>query len=378
MSTIGTFQPKGETTVGNNAADTTTVAADTTATNTAIDTTVVNDTATADTAVVPENETTVDAPAFFKPDDMVADTTTTTSVADNDTKPATSWKDLIKAVDKAELLKEAGLSPFAIEMDAHIKGGGNPIDYLNAKAVDYTQFSDMDIVKSDLKKQFPSFSNDEIDRLVNKKYSLTGEAEDDADGLLLLKADAHTKRQIFIQEQSKFKIAEQQQVQVQEEQVQPTAQELALQRRQYVQSLAKQLKETDPSTKALMETKRVSVALGDDAVHNFNVNPDFVVDAITNPDTWRRIISLNPQEADIENLKADPAKLQRAVVMLTNPNYEKDIYNSGKSAGRKELISEGQNAVRGVQQVAESATNESLGKAFSHAKKSTIGNLQQN
>jgi len=315
-----------------------------------------------------ENETTIATPEFYKSEEPI-------EVQAQPEKTETNWKDLIKNIDRKELLKEAGLDDFTIELNEHLAKGGKAEDYLQAKAFNWDNVSDLDIIKNDYKKQFPNFSDEEIERLVNKKYGLTGDSDDDADALLLLKADAHIKRENQKVEQSKFKLPETKGgVEVQQPQF--TEQELAQQRKQAVKQTIQQLKESDPSTKALMETKRVSVSLGDEN-YNFNVDPNFVMEAIVNPDVWNRVIATNPQEVDATKLQYDLPKLQKAIVMLTNPNYEKDIYNKGKSDGRKELIAEGQNAVKGVQQVP-SNSNVSLGKAFAGARNSTIGSLQNN
>jgi len=315
-----------------------------------------------------ENETTIATPDFYKSEEPIVEN-------EKIEKQTTSWKDLIKSVDRKELLREAGLDDFTIELNEHITKGGKAEDYLQAKAFNWDSVSDVDVIKNDYKKQFPNFSDEEIERLVNKKYGLTGDSDDDADALLLLKADAHIKRESQKVEQSKFKLPESKSnVEVQQPQL--TEQEIAQQRKQTVKQTIQHLSENDPSTKTLMETKRVSVSLGDEN-YNFNVDPNFVMEAIVNPEVWNRVIATNPQEADVTKLQYDIPKLQKAIVMLTNPNYEKDIYNKGKSDGRKELVAEGQNATKGVQQVP-SSSNESLGKAFAHAKKSTIGSVQNN
>ena len=316
-----------------------------------------------------ENETTIAAPEFYKSEEPVVET-------EQVEKQTTSWKDLIKSVDRKELLKEAGLDDFTIELNEHISKGGKAEDYLQAKAFNWDSVSDVDVIKNDYKKQFPNFSDEEIERLVNKKYGLTGDSDDDADALLLLKADAHIKREAQKVEQSKFKLPESKS-NVEVQQTQLSEQELAQQRKLQVKQTIQQLKENDPSTKALMETKRVSVSLGDES-YNFNVDPNFVMEAIVNPEVWNRVIATNPQEADVSKLQYDLPKLQKAIVMLTNPNYEKDIYNKGKSDGKRELIAEGQNAQKGVQQVSASNTDESLKTVWKSAKNSTIGNLQRN
>lgn len=325
--------------------------------------------AAVEAAALADNEATIEAPAFFK-----QKAATEADIAPLVAQSVTDWKETIKTVERKDLLKAAGVSDFAIEMDEHIRNGGDPSDYLNAKGFNWDSVSDMDIIKSDMKKQFPSFSAAEIDRLIAKKYTLTGEEEEDADGLLLMKAEAHTKREQQKAEQSKFRIPEAPKpVEVQQA---ATEQETAQARQQTIQQTVQHLKQNEPSTQALMATKKVTVPLGNTS-YNFNVNPDFVTDAIVNPETWQRLVSTNPQEADVSKLVTNIPLLQKLVTMASNPNYEKDLFNYGKSQGLKEKVMEGQNAQRQPTQQT-TASNASLAETFSTSgTKGTIGGLLQ-
>ncbi len=71
---------------------------------------------------------------------------------------------------RKELLKKAGVSQFAIDMDEHLLMGGKAEDFLAAKAIDYTKVSDEDLVKNSLKKEYPDFSKEDIDELYLAKY----------------------------------------------------------------------------------------------------------------------------------------------------------------------------------------------------------------
>ncbi len=319
-----------------------------------------------------DNEASFDLPDYGKPA-----TEPKAEAAPNSPQAQVSWEDAIKDVDKKELLKKAGVSGFVIEMNEHIANGGNPVDYLNAKSIDYNSFSDEDIIKSDLKKQFPFLSKDEVERMINKKYGLTGGAEDDADGLLMLKTDAHSKRTSLINEQQRFKIAEPiAKVNEEHSQQEQQAQQAELESRM---KAFEQRMRNEPANKSLLEEKKISINLGE-GVTPFNIkvsNPELLVSPQYNQEALIRAMAKNPQEVEFNKLELDPAKVQRMMLVGLDPNYERNFYNYGLAQGMKKVVSEGQNAQRQPQQQA-AASNASLGQTFStSATKGTIGGLLQ-
>jgi len=107
-----------------------------------------------------------------------------------------------------EILKELGVTDFAIEMDTYLQKGGKAEDYLNAKGMDWNSVGDDDLVKSDLRKKYPDFTKQEIDRKFNRQYGVTDDMTDEEreDRLLDLKGEAYQIRQSKIAEQQKFKV----------------------------------------------------------------------------------------------------------------------------------------------------------------------------
>lgn len=254
-------------------------------------------------------------------------------------QPQITWKDSIKGVSAAEILKELGVSDFALEIDQHIKNGGAPIDYLNAKAIDFNTVSDADLVKKDLQKKYSGFTQTDIDRMFNRKYGISEEMSEDEvqDRQLELKAQGHVLRQAEIENQKKFKVADaipvkSQQNSVSDEEVQQKYQETI------------NWFNSQEATKNLMSSKRVVIDLGENGSFNFNIDkPESLMDSILSGETWRRLTSINPKEPDINKLVPDVAKLQRIGLMANNPNYEKDIFNFGVASARRILQKEGQN-----------------------------------
>ncbi len=302
---------------------------------------------TTDVPEIQENEAAVfTMPTFGEPAPQAQAPEATTN---NQPQAAqTDWKEVIKNVDRKELLKAAGLDDFDIEFAEYRKTGNDPAKYLEAKAFNYDTISDTDMIKRSLSEKFPTYTADELDRYINRKYGLNSTDEDEmADGLLMLKADAYEARTAKKQEQAKFvipTIEKPQEVVNQQNQLQQ--QQAEQQRQQQIQAFQTMVNEHE-ATKKLIESKRVTIDLGE-GIKPFNFpidNPDSLL-SIAFGDNWARAIAVNPQEVDRTKLIPDIAKLQKIAYIASNPNYEKDIFNYGKSQGLKAIIEDGQNAKR--------------------------------
>lgn len=247
--------------------------------------------------------------------------------------PITDWKEQIKN-NPQEALKELGIADFALELTEHIKNGGDPTDYINAKFIDYNKITDETLVKADLQKQYPTFSPEQIALMFNRKYSVAEDAdqEDKDFANLQLKADAHNSRQGKITEQQKFKIPaaiektdDSGQSQIEVEQLREEA------RRWFNEHEA---------TKALMTSKRVTLNLGENGSFNFDVlQPDFVTRAIQESKVWQKLTSTKSGEPDV-------SKMQKLVLYAADPQkFENDLVNYGKTLALPGVVAEGQNIV---------------------------------
>jgi hypothetical protein len=289
------------------------------------------------------------------------------------------WKEEVKKQDRREVLKAAGLSDFAIDFAEYYESGNDPYKYLEAKAFDWDKVGDIDVLKQDYKSQYPTFDESQIERLIAKKYGFIegGDEEDNADALLMAKADAHVSRQAKKAEQQKFKIP---QLPVKEQEVQATAeakvQELVEQQRQIAeqdyQQVVKFYQEHE-ATKSLLDQKKLGIDLGLEKPFYFKVDkPELITKALTDGEFWQRITASNPQEVDSSKLIPDVNKLQSLILKAMNPNYEKDLFNYGKSQGVKSVIEEGQNARRPNSGIP-ATPKETLAEAWGRATVTTFG-----
>lgn len=258
------------------------------------------------------------------------------------TQPVFNLDEELKKVDQKELLKKLGLSEFAIEIDQHLKGGGNPIDYLNAKSIDYSKVSDDVLLKAELKREYPTLSPSQIETMFKRKYEVPLDAspEDKEFYEATLIADAYKVRQGKISEQQKFKLPDA--ITPVKDEAYDKWKESNKTREQRVELLNNYYSDHE-ATKKLNESKRVAIDLGKDvAPFNFVIDrPEMITKAFTDGgETWQKLTHTPQGEPDV-------AKQQLIALFTYNPaKFIQDIFKYGQSHGLKEVVEEGQNAQR--------------------------------
>jgi hypothetical protein len=291
-----------------------------------------------DTAPNEENETTFS----FKFDEE-------TPASSTETKPtpavAASWQDAIKGVDPKEIAKALGITDFALELNDHISKGGNAVDYLSARAIDYTKITDSDLIKDQLRRELPNATSQQLDLLISKKYSQSEAAEDDDReyGNLQMQMDANKIRQERIAKQQSFKIPETP-INNNKAEWEQQQQQLAVQEQQRAQQ-QRDLILSHEATRDLISNKRVSIDLGE-GTKPFNIKVDdrtanYMVKLLTDGEAWGKVISNEKGEPNV-------ALLQKLVAHAIDPNYDKNLYLSGKMAGERSRIEQSQNVKKPV------------------------------
>lgn len=270
------------------------------------------------------------------------ETPETPSVPEKAAQPTQSWQDIIKNIPKKDLAKAIGLSDFALEIDEHISKGGQAIDYLNAKAIDYTKVPDADLIKDSLRKELPNASNAQLDLLISRKYS-QGEFAEDEDkeiGLLTMQMDANKIRQERIAKQQSFKIPETPIANTAdiEQQQQAARQQAELEAQTRIEAIL-----NHEATRNLITNKRVVIDLGEgNKPFNFKLDDksaNYLNRLITDGETYSKAVHNDKGEPKVE-------LMQKIAMQVANPNYEKDIYNAGKEAMKREMVEENQNIGR--------------------------------
>lgn len=281
---------------------------------------------------------------------------------ENKENQSINWKDILKTIDKKEILKEIGISDFALGLDEYVKRGGAASDYIAANAIDWAKVSDLDIIKDEYKKKHPKLDDEKINKLISKKYSL-GETLDDDEkeiGEIQLQMDGEELRQQRIKEQKNFKFPDPVQSQSQNnnsEAVEKQAEE----RKNFILQ--------NEAVKSLLQSKRVAIQLGKDNSFNFDIkNPDVILQAMMpNSKVWQKLVSNDKGEPDV-------SKLIRIVKYAANMDaHDLAIFNYGKGIGHSIEIEEGQNAKKPTGRTV-APSSETLKDAFkTRAKMSTYG-----
>lgn len=348
----------------NDVAETTPIVTETAPTPIVTEVPTVADVPIDNTIVVPEPI--VETPIVAKVEEDVItfefpseETTPITEVTPQQTQPQLSWKDQAKLASEDELSELLGDDDFIKGMRKHIKNGGAPADYIYAKGINWESVSDADLIKSELRKDFPDATPTQIERLFNKKYSQTdiAEEEDKEDGMLLMKSDARKVRAEKISTQQKFQIPEAkqlQQTQVQQPQIDPDKQARLQKDGEFIIA--------HEATKNLFQSKRVAIEIADGVKQNVSIpNPQALMDVFFKAGTLEKLTRTPQGEPDVQ-------LLQEAAMFIANrAQFKKSIYNAGKEAGKKELVEEGQNAGKQATIVAMQQTNQAnYGEAFSN------------
>jgi len=163
--------------------------------------------------VIPAEKTEAPAPPAeaTKPTETVAKVEKTVEV-----KPEKfDWKDALKKADRNEALKELGLDEFEIGLLDYRKGGGDTAKYLEAKGRDWSKVPDMDVLRYDLRQQFPDLDAESFEILAEKRIQSRFPAEEEFSdekekkvSLLERKLEADALRKKYKEADEKFTIAD--------------------------------------------------------------------------------------------------------------------------------------------------------------------------
>lgn len=232
----------------------------------------------------------------------------------------------IKKIDKYEAMKKLGFDDFEIDLLKYKEQTGDLTPYLEAKTVDYSKFTDEQMMRHDLHKQYKDMPDKLFEQLyeqrVNDHYKLDAEIHGDAAAELgreLMKHDALKIRKDLIDNQAKFKAPE--------KPVDDTAQRQQQEMETKLNEYKEYVNESD-NTKSLLKSKRLVFGSGDQKF-NYTVEPKTLVDAALNPN-----LIFN----DLVDKKGnvDLVKFYKAKAYVANmDDIEKKLINYGKTLGEK-------------------------------------------
>lgn len=216
---------------------------------------------------------------------------------------------------------------------------GDLTPYLQAKTVDFTKMDDAEIMRRNLREQYPDVSEKAFDRLYKQqvidKYKLDVEewGEDDAElGKELLRSEADKLRSKYIDWQKGFVAPE------------PQSSIEASQQEEEARLAMEQFERTvlnDPFTKSLLDSKRVSIKSGEDEFNYELPDANSLVDMTLDNNKFFSQFAANEGQLDYN-------KWYKTVAYSQNPEqFEKALINFGKTLGRAEVTKEIKNPSTG-------------------------------
>jgi len=218
----------------------------------------------------------------------------------------------------------------------YYKATGDVAPYLEAKSVDYTTMSDLDVVRYDMRKQYSEMSDKNFERLFDReviqKYQLDENryGEDEIElGKELLKSEASRKRQSLIEDQSKFAIPQR------EDNSAQTQAEAEQARQQWTQSV-----QGHPTTKELVDKQRVVINYNGEPFAYEVDNTDAVVEMTIDNTKFFQLFQTEDGQVDYD-------RWYRVLNYASNPGlFERSLINHGKTLGGKEVVKEIKNPSR--------------------------------
>ena len=213
-------------------------------------------------------------------------------------------------------------------------------DYINALGTDYSKMSDVDVMRNQLRREYPKVSDAAFEALfedeVLDKYKLDSETYSEAEvakGKLLLEAKAARYRDELMTNQEKFLMPQPPQPKA-APQPDNTAE---VQAKQRVEAYRKELSE-DPFTKDIIANKKITLGEGDEKF-SYPVEADSLIDILTDGGKWaENMWDATTNKPKIEHQLAVAAFAQDSKKFLAE--YAKHL----KAIGAKEVIAPIDNA----------------------------------
>lgn len=260
-----------------------------------------------------------------------------------------SWQSTIKSQQPEDVLKALGFDDKTVSFIKELKDvdpkmvnflntwkeKGNVTDYLNELAKDYSQMPAEDVMRHQLREEYPKASEAQLDILYKKeiaeKYNLNSYDEDEvAEGKLLLDAKADKYRDTLVQAQKDRLLPE------------PKENESAKfeeqRRTEVAQGIVKEFND-NPYTKEVIAKNSITIGEGADKF-SFPIDSKAVTDLVINGDTNGELMFDKKTNANGEEVYIPKAQHQ-LLVATVNKYGEKfitELAKHYKSLGGKAAI----------------------------------------
>ena len=245
---------------------------------------------------------------------------------------------------QAQLQEAQNSASMPEEQDEFIKGlieyykeTGDVSAYIEAKNVDYSSMSDLDVVRRNMRSKYSDMSEKNFERLFRRevvdKYQLDASRYDEEEvelGEELLKAEASKLRSELMERQAKFKAPERQ--------AQPEVDTTA----QAEEAMAQWTEKVNsaPETQSVINDGRVVIDFNGEPFAYEIDNPQDVVDMTIDNNKFFQLFQNEGGQIDYN-------KWYKVLNYAQDPNtFERSLILHGKNLGGKEVVSEIKNPSR--------------------------------
>jgi hypothetical protein len=264
----------------------------------------------------------------------------------SDNKEPVKWQEVLKNQQPDEVLKELGYNNESVRFLNQIKDADPKVlhflnlwkndqnalkDYISEMNTDYSQLSSEEVMRRQLKEEYPKASEKQLDVIFKKeivdKYNLDS-ADDDLveEGKTLLDAVAEKYREKLVEKQQEILLPSYAKEQINQD-------ELAQKEFEKYQNtlLGNQL------TKDLLQNKILSVGEGDDKFNYGLSNPEVVVNNLFDSNSWANkmfdiVKDSNGNEEYVPNIEK---QLLISAILEDHKGFLKEMAKHYKSLGGK-------------------------------------------
>lgn len=265
-------------------------------------------------------------------------------------EPAPSWQEVLKSQQPDTVFKEMGFDDSMValvkelkQFDPKVVGlvqaykNGTHVDYLRELSTDYTKLSAEEVMRHQLRQEYPKASDKALEVLFKKevveKYNLDSVDEAEAEeGRLLLDAKADRYRDEFTQRQEKYLLPKAPEPVAAEPDKKEEAdiKQFEVYKSQFI---------NNQYTKDIFSNKQISIGEGDEKF-NFPVKPEALSDILYNGQRWMERTSLITENPDgTKNFAPD---VKRQMLIAAVAEYGEDFLNEYakhfKSLGGKTVV----------------------------------------
>jgi hypothetical protein len=253
--------------------------------------------------------------------------------------PVFDWKDEMRKVDPADVLKELGYDDKMVGFFNKWRTDGNISEYIRAISVDFGKMSPEQVMRYQLEQAYPEFSPDDIEELYQAKvvdgYKLNPDTYSETEvrrGKLLLAADSKAVREQLATKQQDYILSAKPPVAPVDTRVQQMEQEREEARQRYTNYLS-----SDKATHDLLTTKRMVLGDGENAFNYEIADPQRLLTILQDPQEYIKHVFQDNGSPIVDK------QLFIAAAAIDHKSLVNELIKYGRSLGAKTVAEQIEN-----------------------------------